>query len=151
MRIKQLALLIISAMLFSSAPLAIADEVTVDRPTRVEEIKSRWNPLFDQQYLQLTALEARAKLDPNVYRNYKYLLDDFIHVRSVIDTALGSASGDIEAANAYAEEETGEFMMSIPELAKQVAKIKTIICIKGKSTKKVTSAKPVCPKGFKKK
>ena len=32
---------------------------------------------------------------------------------------------------------------------KPVVKKKTIICVKGKVTKKVTAVKPVCPKGFK--
>ena len=100
---------------------------------------------------QLTALEVKAKLDSKVYKNYKYLLDDFLHVRSVIDAALNSAAGDIEAASAYAEEETGEFMMAIPELEKQVALIKTITCVKGKTIKKVTALKAACPKGYVKK
>jgi hypothetical protein len=151
MKISRFSLIITTALILSSAPHAFAEDVTVDRATRVEQIKSRWNPLFDQQYSQLTALAAKAKLDSKIYKDYKYLLEDFLHVRSVIDNALASASGDIEAANAYAEEETGEFMMSIPALASQVVQIKTITCVKGKTSKKVTAYKAACPKGFTKK
>lgn len=151
MKITKITFIIASALVLSTAPLAHAEDVTVERATRVEQIKSRWNPIFDQQYAQLTALEVKAKLDSKVYKNYKYLLDDFLHVRSVIDTALNSAAGDIEAASAYAEEETGEFMMAIPELEKQVALIKTITCVKGKTIKKVTALKAACPKGYVKK
>jgi hypothetical protein len=148
---RKLTTLAISLLLISAAPTAFAEDVAVDRATRVEQIKARWYPLFDQQYAQLTALEAKAKLDPKILKDYKYLLDDFLHVRRVIDDALISATADIEAANAYAEEETGEFMMTIPELAKKVASIKTITCVKGKTIKKVTAAGAKCPAGYKKK
>ena len=148
---KTLSLAIASALLFVAAPSALAEDAVIDRAARVEQIKSRWNPIFDQQYAQLTALAPKAKLDPAVLKSYKYLLEDFTEVRRVIDAALNSATGDIEAANAYAEEETGEFMSMIPELAKAVAKIKTITCMKGKLVKKVTSTAPKCPSGYKKK
>lgn len=151
MKITKISLALTSALLFGLAPASVAADVAVDRATRVEEIKARWNPLFDQQYLELTALAAKAKLDRTVLANYKYLLDDFIHVRQVIDAALVSASGDIEAAAAYAEEETGEFMSAIPALANEVARIKTITCVKAKTTKKVSGLSPKCPAGFKKK
>lgn len=151
MKTRKISLILLVAISLSAAPVASAEEIAVDRATRVEQIKSRWNPLFDQQYAQLVALAPKAKLDPVVLKNYKYLLDDFLHVRQVIDAALNSASGDIEAAAAYAEEETGEFMMAIPELANQIAKIKSITCLKGKITKKVTGTAPKCPAGYKKK
>ena len=148
MNMKSLSFAIASALLFTTMPTALAEDVAVDRATRVEQIKSRWNPVFDQQYSQLTALAAKAKLDPAVLKSYKYLLEDFIEVRRVIDSALNSSTGDIEAANAYAEEETGEFMMTIPELAKKVSKIKTITCVKGKTMKKVSGTAPKCPSGY---
>lgn len=150
MKIKNLTFAIATALLLAFLPSAQAD-VATDRATRVAEIQARWNPIFDQQYAQLTGLEAKAKLDPKVYKDYKFLLDDFLHVRRVIDEALASTSGDIEAAAAYAEEETGEFMMTIPALASQVSKIKTITCVKGKTVKKATGITPKCPTGFKKK
>ena len=151
MKIMKISIAVVAVLFISSSPLAIAEDVAIDRATRVEQIKSRWNPLFDQQYAQLTALALKAKQDPVVFKNYKFLLDDFLHVRQVIDAALNSPSGDIEAAAAYAEEETGEFMMTIPDLAQQVAKIKSISCVKGKTVKKVTGTAPKCPSGYKKK
>lgn len=151
MKRVRIALVISVALIAGFTPAANAEDVVIDRATRVEQIQSRWNPIFDQQYAQLTALAPKAKLDPAVFKSYKNLLEDFTEVRRVIDAALRSATGDIEAANAYAEEETGEFMSSIPELAKTVAKIKTITCVKGKTTKKVSSTAPKCPSGYKKK
>ena len=151
MKTRKISLILLVAMILSAAPVASAEEIAVDRATRVEQIKSRWNPLFDQQYSQLVGLASKAKLDPVLLKNYKYLLDDFLHVRQVIDAALNSSTGDIEAAAAYAEEETGEFMMAIPELASQIARIKSITCLKGKVLKKVTGTAPKCPAGYKKK
>ncbi|MEY3112014.1 MAG: hypothetical protein RIT23_1145 [Actinomycetota bacterium] len=45
------------------------------------------------------------------------------------------------------------FGFSTPTVKVKFAQVKsqTIVCVKGKATKKVTGAKPVCPKGWKKK
>jgi hypothetical protein len=51
----------------------------------------------------------------------------------------------------YAEEELGEFVATRYQLEKLAAKIKTISCVKGKTTKKVSGLTPKCPSGFKKK
>lgn len=48
------------------------------------------------------------------------------------------------------EAETRAVNLAAVELA-SAKKVKTITCIEGKLTKKVTSIKPVCPSGFKKK
>jgi hypothetical protein len=151
MKIKELSLILTVALLIGVSPTALAEGGAVDRATRVEEIKARWNPIFDQQYLELTALAAKARLDRQVLAHYNYLLEDFNHVRQVIDAALASQSGDIDAAAAYAEEETGEFLAAIPALANEVAKIKSIACIKGRTLKKITGLAPKCPSGYKKK
>ena len=150
MMIKKISLAIATVFLLSLTPTAFADEAS-DRAAKAAAVSARWNPIFDQQYAQLTALAAKAKLDPTVLKSYNYLVADFLEVRRVIDSALASPTGDIDAAYAYAEEETGEFMMTIPELAKQVTLIKTITCVKGKTTKKITALKAACPKGYVKK
>ena len=147
---KRISLAIATVLFLSATPFAIADEAS-DRAAKAAAVAARWNPIFDQQYAQLTALAAKAKLDPQVLKSYNYLLNDFLEVRRVIDAALNSPTGDIDAAYAYSEEETGEFMSTIPELAKQVAKIKTITCLKGKTSKKAYGITPKCPAGFKKK
>jgi ethanolamine utilization microcompartment shell protein EutL len=151
MKVKAFSLALIATFTISTLSSAVADEVVVDRQTRVSQIQSRWNPVFDSQYVSLTSLAAKAKLDPTVYKQYTFLLADFLEVRRVIDAALASATGDLEGAYAYAEEETGEFAMTIPELAKSVAKIKTISCVRAKVTKKVSGLAPRCPSGYKKK
>lgn len=150
MKFKSLSVSLAIALSLVVTPSARGDEA-VDRATRIAQIEARWNPVFDAQYLALTALAAKSKLDPTVLKSYNFLLADFLEVRRVIDAALKSPTGDIEAAAAYAEEETGEFAMTIPEIAKMVAKIKTITCVKAKLTKKVSGLNPKCPSGYKKK
>ena len=44
---------------------------------------------------------------------------------------------------------TPSTVQKVTPAPKPVVKKKTIICVKGKVTKKVTAVKPVCPKGFK--
>ena len=150
MKIKKLSFAITTLLLISTAPAAIADEAS-DRAAKAAAVAARWNPIFDQQYAQITALASKAKLDPTVLKSYNYLLADFLEVRRVIDSALASPTGDIDAASAYSEEETGEFISTIAALAKQVSKIKTISCIKGKTIKKASGLTPKCPAGYKKK
>jgi hypothetical protein len=150
MRNKKISLALVAILSLSISVPAFADEAS-DRAAKAAAVAARWNPIFDQQYAQLTALAAKAKLDPAVLKSYNYLINDFLEVRRVIDSALASPTGDIDAAYAYAEEETGEFMMTIPQLAKQVALIKTISCVKGKTVKKVTGISAKCPSGYKKK
>jgi len=150
MTMKKISLALATILLIAVAPSASADEAS-DRAAKAAAVASRWNPVFDQQYLQITALASKAALDPSVLKSYKNLLADFLEVRRVIDSSLASPTGDIDAASAYAEEETGEFTMTISELSKQVAKIKTISCVKGKAIKKASGITPKCPAGYKKK
>jgi hypothetical protein len=151
MKISKISALIVAAIVIGSAPAAIAEDATVDRATRVEQIRARWNPVFDTQFVALKALEAKAKLDPIIYKTYKSMYADFIGVRKTIEDALNNPSADVEGAASYAEEETGEFATTIPELTRLVNTIKTITCIKGKTTKKVSGTAPKCPAGYKKK
>ena len=151
MKISKISALIVAAIVIGSAPAAIAEDATVDRATRVEQIRARWNPVFDTQFVALKALEAKAKLDPIIYKTYKSMYADFIGVRKTIEDALNNPTADVEGAASYAEEETGEFASTIPDLEKTIAKIATITCVKGKTTKKVTAVSPKCPSGYKKK
>ena len=150
MRHRKFSIAISAILLLTSISHAHADE-TSDRLAKADAVAARWNPIFDQQYAQITSLATKAKLDPSLLKSYNNLVADFLEVRRVIDSALKSPTGDIDAAYAYAEEETGEFMTTIAELSKQVAKIKTLTCAKGKSVKKVTGLTPQCPAGYKKK
>ncbi len=66
---------------------------------------------------------------------------------------LGKPSGDSNMTVKASDQQMTTPKKSTSETSKgSVAKVKTttISCVKGKTTKKVTAAKPVCPAGFKK-
>lgn len=66
---------------------------------------------------------------------------------------LGKPSGDSNMTVKASEQQMSTPKKSTTETSKgSVAKVKTITisCVKGKTTKKITAAKPVCPAGFKK-
>ncbi len=67
-------------------------------------------------------------------------------------TQLSEAKLQAETLSKEAERIAAEAAAAAAAAAKAAAKKKkTIICVKGKLTKKVTAVKPVCPKGYKKK
>ena len=151
MKISKVTSLVVALIVFGNAPVALAEDATIDRATRVEQIRARWNPVFDSEFAALKALEVKAKLDPAIYKTYKNMYADFVGVRKTIEDALNNPTADVEGAASYAEEETGEFATTIPELTRLVNAIKTITCVKGKTTKKVSGSAPKCPAGYKKK
>lgn len=96
-------------------------------------------------------IKVKVMYDASMLSSFKAVLADFNGVRAFITTNLASETSDLEAVRSYAEEETGEFDNTIYLLEKQAATHKTITCVKGKTVKKVTALKPVCPKGYTKK
>ena len=128
-----------------------ADTVAPTRAEQITAIANQYNPIFDSQYARLIAIAAKAKTHAPTYAQYKAILLDFNDVRRIINDGLISSVSDLDAVKAYAEEESGEFAISIPGLEIMAKSITTITCTKGKLTKKVTSIKPLCPKGYTKK
>ena len=143
-------ILVFSLLLGSSGPV-FAEGTTPTRSDIVTAIQNQYNPLFDAQYARFTVLKAKVLNDAGMLKTYKAMLADFIEVRRVIDSNLKSATSDLDAVRSYAEEEIGEYGSSLSLLEAQAAKIRTIICSKGKLVKKGTGLSPKCPKGYKKK
>jgi len=131
--------------------VARAADVLPTREQQVVAIHAQYDPIFDAQYARILAIKAKTANNPKLLSSYNFILKDFLHVREFINTSLTDITTDIEVLKSYAEEETGEFSFSIPLLEKEAANSKTIICVKGKTTKKVSGIKPVCPAGYKKK
>ena len=82
---------------------------------------------------------------------FKPILADFLQIRKFINDGLASDTQGIEVFVSYADEELGEFENTMYLLEKEIAKSKTITCIKGKTVKKVMALKPKCPTGYKQK
>ena len=131
--------------------VARAADVLPTREQQVVAIHAQYDPIFDAQYARILAIKAKTVNNPKLLSSYNFILKDFLHVREFINTSLTDITTDIEVLKSYAEEETGEFSFSIPLLEKEAANSKTIICTKGKVSKKVAGLKPVCPSGYKKK
>jgi len=131
--------------------VARAADVLPTREQQVVAIHAQYDPIFDAQYARILAMKAKTANNPKLLSSYNFILKDFLHVREFINTSLTDITTDIEILKSYAEEETGEFSFSIPLLEKEAANSKTIICVKGKVSKKVAGLKPVCPAGYKKK
>jgi hypothetical protein len=143
----------IAAVLVATASPAVAVDPS-PAPSRAElaaQIHAKYDPLFASEALRLGALAKKATLDDQFNRQYKAVLLDFNTMRATVMDGLASDTQDIEAMGQLADEETGEFNTSIYNLEQMALKIKTITCVKGKTSKKITGISVVCPKGYTKK
>jgi membrane protein involved in colicin uptake len=84
----------------------------------------------------------------------KFLTQQIIIEKKVADDLKAKADAAAELkAKQEADAKTAAELKAKQEAAVKAASLKktTITCTKGKSVKKVTAIKPVCPKGYKKK
>jgi len=144
-------IILVTSLILSSTGVAFADEASDARAARVVSIQSQYNPGFDAQYVRLLAAKTKAVNDAGTTKGIKGLITDFLGMRKIIDTSLANPTSDLDTVVGFAEEELGEFDYSIYQLEQQIAKSKTITCVKGKTIKKIMALKPVCPKGYLKK
>ena len=151
MKIRASIFLTVTTLFLGSISPALAADALPTRAEQVAAIQSQYMSVFDSQFIRLNALAKKAMTYGPTKAQYKSMLLDFNDVRRLISDGLVSEVSDLDALKAYAAEETGEFAISIPQLEQMVASIKTITCLKGKSSKKVTAIKPICPKGYIKK
>jgi hypothetical protein len=143
--------LLVAGALFISSSVAIADTTTLTRDERAAQIHAQYDGTFADLASRLAILAPKLKLDINLARQYSAVILDFNTMRATINDGLASATQDVEAMGQLAEEETGEFTSTVYNLETAAGKIKTIMCVKAKVTKKVSGLTPVCPKGYTKK
>ena len=139
------------SLMFGSVGVAFADEASDARATKIAFIQDKYNPGFDAQYVRFVAVQKKAINDAGTSKAIKNLLTDFLGMRKIINANLANPNSDLDTVLSFAEEELGEFDYWIYQIEQQVAKSKTIACVKGKKIKKVMALKPVCPKGYIKK
>ena len=151
MKFRSVIVILVSSFLLAGTGPSFAVDPTPTRADQVIAIQNQYNPLFNAQYARLLTLKKKTLYDAANLPIVKSVLTDFLGVRSSINADLASATADLETVMAYAEEETGEFGNTIYQLETQVAKNKTITCVKGKVVKKVSAPAPKCAKGYKKK
>ena len=144
-----IAALVASLMLIGSAP-SLADAAS-DRQATVDIIKAKYIPILDSQHDELLALKAKVKSEPSLLKQVNTVLSEFDHNYAAIVEGLANPNQAIQPIIDLCEEEVEEFANYIFHLKAAAAKVKTIICAKGKTTKKVVGLTPKCPAGFTKK
>jgi hypothetical protein len=150
MRIKKFLAVLVSAMLVLGVAPAKADEAS-DRAAKAEILKAKYLPRLDAQHVELLALKAKLKVEPSLLKQANTVLHEFDTNYAAIVEGLNNPTQAIQPLIDLCEEEVEEFDNYIYHLQNALKQLKTITCVKGKTTKKVVGLKPVCPKGFIKK
>lgn len=141
----------VSALLLIGTGSAFADTTALSRDEQVASFKAKYDPKFDKAYADYMVFKAKLSLDPSTKATFTSVIEDINEVRRTINGNLADPNAAMQPIIEYAEEELGEFAVTRFQLEKLAAKIKTITCVKGKTTKKVSGLTPKCPSGFKKK
>lgn len=141
----------VSALLLIGTGSAFADTALLSRDEQVAAFKAKYDPKFDKAYADYMVFKAKLSLDPSTKATFTSVIDDINEVRRTINGNLVDPNAAMQPIIEYAEEELGEFAVTRFQLEKLAAKIKTITCVRGKATKKVSGLTPKCPSGFKKK
>lgn len=151
MKLRSAFIILACSLILGNTGPVFADDVAPTRSDQVTAIQNQYNPLFDAQYARLVIVKKKASVDTSMLRRVNEVLTDFLDMRRIIASGLSSATSDLVALKDFADEEAGEFASTVSNLETDVAKIKTITCIKGKASKKVSGLSPKCPTGYKKK
>ena len=150
MRNRKVIAGLVSALLVIAVAPAKADPAA-DRAATVEILKAKYVTVLDEQHSTLLALKNQMKVEPTLLKQVNAVLADFDSNYAAIVNGLANVNQDIQPIKDLCEEEVEEFANSIYQLQQMVKSLKTITCVKGKTTKKVVALKPVCPKGYTKK
>jgi len=151
MKSTRALVVLVSSLLLIGTGVSNAADTLPTREEQVVQFHAKYDPLYDAQYARLMIVKSKITNSASMLPSFKFVMKDFLGVRKFLDTSLKSPSAELETLISYAEEELGEFTNTLYLLETQVAKSKTITCVKGKTIKKVMALKPVCPKGYVKK
>lgn len=151
MKLRRVFSVLVSATLILGTGSAFADTTAISRDDQVAAFKAKYDPKFDKAYADYMVFKAKLSLDQSTKATFNSVIEDIIEVRRTINGNLADPNAAMQPIIEYAEEELGEFAVTRFQLEKLAAKVKTISCIKGKATKKVSGLSPKCPSGYKKK
>jgi hypothetical protein len=148
-RFLTISITIFTLLLGFSTPMAQSESPT--REQLITKIEQVYFPLFEADKTEFLALKAKLAKDPVTLKQFNSVWKDFLDTTAIIYSGVKNPNSDLEALLAYCEEEQGEFVSNIAYLKSQVAKLKTIICIKVNNSKLIIGLNPKCPAGFIKK
>jgi hypothetical protein len=151
MKLRRVNSVLVFALLLIGTGSAFADTALLSRDEQVAAFKAKYDPKFDKAYADYMLFKAKLSLDPSTKATFTSVIDDINEVRRTINGNLVDPNAAMQPIIEYAEEELGEFAVTRFQLEKLATKIKTITCVKGKATKKVSGLTPKCASGFKKK
>ena len=149
MKLRRASILVIAAMVLSIAP-AFADAAS-DRAAAVAIAQAKYLPTLDGQHATLLALREKMKVDPKLLKSVNSVIADFDSNYKAIVDGFANPNQALQPILDLCDEEVEEFGNSIYQLQIMAKSIKTITCLKGKTTKTITAVAPKCPAGYKKK
>ena len=144
---RAFAITVIVALGISINP-AQAFDPNASRADQVAQIRATYDPQLDAAYANFMKLQAKLSSDPSTLKSFNAIIDDFNETRKTINNNLADPTSVMKTVEEYIQEELGEFSTSQFKLTQLAAKIKTITCVKGKVTKKISALTPTCPKGY---
>ena len=148
---RKLFVTVVALAMFVSLTPANAEDPVLDRAATVEMIKTKYIPTLEDQRKTLLQLKSIMKVDAALLKQVNSVIADFDSNYAAITKGLIDPNQAIQPIIDLCEEEVEEFANSIYQLKVMAGKIKSITCIKGKSSKKVAGLAPKCPAGYKKK
>ena len=136
------------SLMLSSTP-ANAEGLRADE---VASFKAKYDSQFDAALAKFTVAEKKLAFDPSSVALIKNSIANLTETRRVIELNLADENAPMANVIRLAEEQLGMFSLTNFKLDNLMAKVKTITCVKGKSTKKVSAIGAAkCPAGYKKK
>ncbi len=148
MRARRIIQAAITFALVVTVVPAHAFDWTLPRDQQVTYITNTYMPSFDNELARLKAIKTKMYSDPGYRAQYDAFFKDYTGSRTTIEDALASATADLKTTDDFALEEVGEFDNTVYQLEQMAKNIKTITCVKGKTSKSIMGLKPACPKGY---
>jgi hypothetical protein len=146
---KKLTLALFAAILALSSTPAMAEGTRVDE---VAAFHAKYDSQFDQVLVKFTAAKAALSFDKPSLALVNNSIANLAETRRVIELNLADVNAPMANVTRLADEQLGMFSLTNFKLDNLIAKVKTVTCVKGKTTKKVSAiGTPKCPVGYKKK
>lgn len=146
---KKFLVAVFAISLMLSSTLANAEGLRADE---VASFKAKYDSQFDAALAKFTVAEKKLAFDPSSVALIKNSIANLTETRRVIELNLADENAPMANVIRLADEQLGMFSLTNFKLDNLMAKVKTITCVKGKSTKKVSAIGAAkCPAGYKKK
>ena len=146
---KKIIFAVLAASLVLTSTPATAEGVRADE---VAAFKAKYDSQFDAVLAKFTTAQKKLAFDSSSAALIKNSIANLTETRRVLELNLADENAPMANVIRLADEQLGMFSLTNFKLDNLMAKVKTITCVKGKSTKKVSGIGAAkCPTGYKKK